>query len=71
MLLTVETFKQFAPNAKPEFVQALCDRGNEVLTRFGINANKLRFCHFMAQLAHESARVHGARRKTSTTAPSK
>ena len=54
MLLTVETFKQFAPNAKPEFVQALCDRGNEVLTRFGINANKLRFCHFMAQLAHES-----------------
>jgi predicted chitinase len=54
VLLTAETFKQFAPNARPEFVQALSDKGNEVLTRFGINANKLRFCHFMAQLAHES-----------------
>jgi putative chitinase len=53
--LTPETFKKFAPSAKAEFVSVIGTSGNEVLSRFGINANSRRFCHFMAQVAHESA----------------
>jgi predicted chitinase len=53
--LTAETFKKFAPNARPEYASVLGEKGDEVLARFGINANTLRFCHFMAQVAHESA----------------
>jgi putative chitinase len=55
VLLTADTFKKFAPAAKAEFVGIIGTRGDEILARFGINANARRFCHFMAQVAHESA----------------
>jgi putative chitinase len=53
VVLTAETLARFAPRAKPEFVTVLAGEGNAVLTRFGINRNPKRFCHFMAQVAHE------------------
>jgi predicted chitinase len=53
--LTAESFRRFAPRARPEFVNVLAEKGNDILTRFGINANAGRFCHFMAQVAHECA----------------
>jgi putative chitinase len=34
-------------------VQIIGEKGNEVLTRFGINANSKRLCHFLAQVSHE------------------
>lgn len=52
-MLTAETLKRFAPKARPDYLEVLGRQGNEVLTRFGINRNKLRFCHFMAQVGHE------------------
>jgi putative chitinase len=55
VVLTAETFKKFSPTAKAEYITAIGAKGDEILARFGINANKLRFCHFLAQVAHESA----------------
>ncbi len=55
ILLTAETFKRFAPRAKPELVAVIADKGNEVLARFAINANASRMCHFLAQVSHECA----------------
>lgn len=55
VLLTVDTFKRFAPRAKPEVLAIIGDKGNEVLARFGINANANRLCHFLAQVSHECA----------------
>ena len=52
-MLTAATLREFAPRARPDYAQALGTQGNDVLTRFGINRNDLRFCHFMAQVAHE------------------
>lgn len=51
--LTPETLRRFAPKAKPEYAAILGQQGNDVLTRFGINENARRFCHFMAQVGHE------------------
>lgn len=53
VLLTADTLREFAPSARPDYAQVLGTLGNDVLTRFGINRNDLRFCHFMAQVAHE------------------
>ena len=53
--LTAEAFRQFAPRARPEFVAVIAGAGNEVLARFGINANANRLCHFLAQVSHECA----------------
>lgn len=53
LLLTADDLREFAPRARPEYAQVLGSQGNDVLTRFGINRNDLRFCHFMAQVAHE------------------
>jgi putative chitinase len=55
ILLTPDTFKRFAPRAKPELVSIVAGRGNDVLARFGINANAGRLCHFLAQVSHECA----------------
>lgn len=55
VLLTAETFKRFAPRAKPELIAIVAGKGNEVLARFGINANASRLCHFLAQVSHECA----------------
>jgi predicted chitinase len=46
---------QFAPRALQEYLRVLVEEGPAELQRCGINANPLRFCHFMAQIAHESA----------------
>jgi putative chitinase len=51
--LRPDTLRQFAPRARADLIEVLGTRGNEVLSRFGINATPLRFCHFMAQVAHE------------------
>jgi putative chitinase len=55
VLLTAETFKRFAPRAKPELLAIIGDKGNEVLARFGINTTANRLCHFLAQVSHECA----------------
>ena len=55
IFLTAETFKQFAPRARPDLVAVIADKGNDVLARFGINANASRLCHFLAQVSHECA----------------
>ena len=38
VLLTAQTFRQFAPRAKPDLIAIIADKGNEVLARFGINS---------------------------------
>lgn len=53
MLLTVDSLTEFAPKARHDYLKILADQGNDVLTRFGINRNERRFCHFMAQVGHE------------------
>ncbi len=53
VFLTAATLREFAPRARPDYAQVLGTQGNDVLARFGINRNDLRFCHFMAQVAHE------------------
>jgi len=55
VLLTADTFKRFAPRAKPELLAILDGKGNEVLARFGINTTANRLCHFLAQVSHECA----------------
>lgn len=55
VLLTAQTFRQFAPRAKPDLIAIIADKGNEVLARFGINTNANRLCHFLAQVSHECA----------------
>ncbi len=55
VLLTVDTFKRFAPRAKPELLAIIDDKANEVLARFGINTTANRLCHFLAQVSHECA----------------
>ncbi len=55
VLLTADTFKRFAPRAKPELLAIIDDKANEVLARFGINTTANRLCHFLAQVAHECA----------------
>lgn len=51
--LTEETLKEFAPKARPDYVKVIGEKGDDVLTKFGINRNRQRFCHFMAQVGHE------------------
>jgi predicted chitinase len=51
--MTPETLRAFAPRARADYLEILSRQGNEVLTRFGINRTRRRFCHFMAQVAHE------------------
>lgn len=53
VMLTAETLKRFAPKARPEYLSILGEKGDAVLSRYGINANSRRFCHFMAQVGHE------------------
>jgi putative chitinase len=51
--VTMDQVKKLAPNIKPAYEQAFRDV-NAVLTEFGVNENKLRVAHFMAQILHES-----------------
>ncbi len=53
VMLSVATLKSYAPTAKPEYLKILGEQGDEVLSKFGINKNSRRFCHFMAQVGHE------------------
>jgi putative chitinase len=55
ILLAADTFRQFVPRARPELIAVIADAGNEILTRFGINATTDRLCHFLAQVSHECA----------------
>lgn len=51
--LTVESLQKFAPKARAEYMKVLGTEGNGVLSKFEINENPLRLCHFMAQVGHE------------------
>ncbi len=51
--VTMEQVKKLAPKIKPAYAQAF-QEADAVLAEFGINANKLRVAHFMAQILHES-----------------
>ena len=46
--------RRFAPGAKDKYIQALLRNGGPALAEYGINANSMRLCHFMAQIGHES-----------------
>jgi putative chitinase len=51
--ITVEQLKRLAPNGRADILRAVAD-GGAVLDSYGINT-PLRICHFLAQVAHESA----------------
>ena len=53
MELTAQSLHEFAPKARPDYLKVIGEEGNDVLSRFNINANHQRFCHFMAQVGHE------------------
>lgn len=55
LTLTVPKLRDLAPNAKDYILEGLEARGNPVLAEYGVSANPLRFCHFLAQIGHESA----------------
>lgn len=51
--ITVEQLKRLAPNGRADILRAVAG-GGAVLDSYGINT-PLRICHFLAQVAHESA----------------
>jgi putative chitinase len=51
--VTMEQVKKLAPNIKPQYATAF-QSADSVLAEYGINNNKLRLAHFMAQILHES-----------------
>jgi len=51
--VTMEQVKKLAPKIKPPYEQAFQD-ADAVLAAFGVNDNRLRLAHFMAQILHES-----------------
>lgn len=51
--LTVSQLRQFAPGGRPDILAAVAD-GESVLESYAITTPS-RVCHFMAQIAHESA----------------
>ncbi len=56
--ITPEGIKQLGPRALEKYARAFTGKGDEILARYGINANALRLSHFMAQLAHELGGFH-------------
>lgn len=50
----VKRVKEFVHDYADELDEPLLRTLNEVVTKYQINATPLRFCHFMAQIAHES-----------------
>ena len=53
--LTREALLRFTPTALDGYVSALTEKGDAILAGYGINANAMRLCHFLAQMSHESA----------------
>jgi putative chitinase len=51
--ITTQQLQLLAPNARTDYKSAF-STANAVLATHGINANKLRLAHFMAQVLHES-----------------
>ena len=51
-----ELLRRFAPRALPQYTETLL-RGNELLTRYGINQTPHRFCHFLGQIGNECGRL--------------
>lgn len=51
--ITLEQISLLAPNARAVYKTAFAN-ADAVLVPYGINANKLRLAHFMAQMLHES-----------------
>ena len=65
--VTVDRLHRLAPAASPFIIGGLAEHAGDVLTPFGIVASAQRLCHFLAQIAHESAHFqtlheYGARR---------
>ena len=52
-MITKETLKKIAPNAKDEIITHLAEHLDDQLAKYNINTY-LRICHFLAQTAHES-----------------
>lgn len=51
--ISVEQIQRFAPNAKQTYIDEIGANADSALATHGINANALRVCHFLAQVAHE------------------
>jgi len=53
---TPELLRRFAPRALPQYTEAML-KGNDLLTRYGINQTPHRFCHFLGQIGNECGRL--------------
>lgn len=51
--VTLEQLKKLAPNIRANYQEAFAE-ADTVLANYGINKNKLRVVHFLAQVLHES-----------------
>jgi predicted chitinase len=56
LIIDANTIAAFARNALPQYKEAFL-RGNEMLTRYGINQNPMRLCHFLGQIGNECGRL--------------
>ncbi|TBW34292.1 glycoside hydrolase family 19 protein [Siculibacillus lacustris] len=54
--ITADQLRKLAPNARTNYLAAFATADAD-LAPFGINANKLRVAHFMAQVLHESGEL--------------
>jgi putative chitinase len=51
--ITAEQIKRLAPNVRSVYAEAF-RQADDVLAHYGVNDNRLRLCHFMAQVLHET-----------------
>ena len=52
--LTLATLTMLAPRGRDDYLAHLAGPGKAELDKAGILQSKLRLCHFLAQIAHES-----------------
>ena len=55
LILTLEQLRKLAPTGKEQFLGPLVASCLDVRAHYGLNNSALHICHFLAQLAHESA----------------
>lgn len=55
-IIDADRISRFARSALPQYRDAFL-RGNDMLTRYGINQNPMRLCHFLGQIGNECGRL--------------
>ncbi len=56
LILEADRILAYARNALPQYKEALL-KGNDLLTRYGINQNPMRLSHFLGQIGNECGRL--------------